>query len=70
LSPEATAVNVIEGTAEDNEREDFLTPSKFDDAISEEIIIEESAERSDEYLQISLKDRIKKTSELLTVFLQ
>jgi hypothetical protein len=70
LSPEATAVNVIEQTTEDNEREYVNTPSKFDDGISEDIILEESAERSDEYLQISLKDRIKKTSKLLTVFLQ
>ena len=58
LSPEATIVNVIEGTTEDHEREDIVTPSKFYDGISEEIILEESADRSDENIRLSLKDRL------------
>ena len=69
LSPEATIANAIEGTAEDNEREDIITPSKFDDGISEEIILDESAERSDDHLQLSLKDRLQKNRLQLTAFL-
>jgi hypothetical protein len=69
LSPEATIANAIEGTSDDNEREDVVTSSKFDDGISEEIILEESTERSDEYIRLSYKDRLEKTIKLLTVFL-
>ena len=68
LSPEATNENAIDGS-NDNESELVVTPSKFDDIISEEIILEESAEKSDESIHSTLKEKILNTSKLLTVFM-
>lgn len=52
LSPEATIANVI-GNTEDAERNDVVTPSKFDDCIAEEVILDDSEANADFSLVVS-----------------